>query len=86
MSESGIPGFEAVSWVGLLAPAGTPKPILDKIHQDLLAVLALPEIKERMATRGAELSPGSQAEFEAFIRNETAKWAKAVKDSGAHAE
>ena len=86
LSESGIPGFEAVSWVGLLAPAGTPKSILDKIHQDLLTVLALPEIKERMATSGAELSPGSQADFEAFIRNETAKWAKAVKDSGAHAE
>jgi tripartite-type tricarboxylate transporter receptor subunit TctC len=86
VSESGIPGFEAVSWVGLLAPAGTPKPILDKIHQDLLAVLALPDVKERMATTGAELSPGTPADFEVFIRSETTKWAKAVKDSGAHAE
>ena len=86
VSESGIPGFEAVSWVGLLAPAGTPKAVLDKIHQDLLAVLAMPDVKERMSTTGAELSPGSPADFEAFIRNEIAKWAKAVKDSGAQAE
>ncbi len=86
VSESGIPNFEAVSWVGLLAPAGTPKPVLDKIHQDLLTVLAIPDVKERMAITGAELSPGSPADFDAFIRNETAKWAKAVKDSGAHAE
>ena len=86
VNESGIPGFEAVSWVGLLAPAGTPKPILDKIHQDVLAVLATPEVKERMASTGAELATGTPAEFEAFIRNETSKWAKAVKDSGAHAD
>lgn len=86
VSESGIPGFEAVSWVGVLAPAGTPKPVLDKIHQDLLAVLALPDVKERMSATGAELSPGSPADFDTFIRNETTKWAKAVKDSGAQAE
>ena len=86
VSESGIPGFEAVSWVGVLAPAGTPKPILDKIHQDLLTVLAMPDVKERLATTGAELSSGTPADFEAFIRNETTKWAKAVKDSGARAE
>lgn len=86
VNESGIPGFEAVSWVGLLAPAGTSKPILDKIHQDVLAVLATPEVKERMASTGAELATGTPAEFEAFIRNETSKWAKAVKDSGAHAD
>ena len=86
VSESGIPGFEAVSWVGMLAPAGTPKPILDKIHQDLLTVLAMPDVKERLATTGAELSSGTPADFEAFIRNETTKWAKAVKDSGARAE
>ncbi len=86
VNESGIPGFEAVSWVGMLAPAGTPKPILDKIHQDVLAVLATPDVKERMASTGAELATGTPAEFEAFIRNETSKWAKAVKDSGAHAD
>jgi tripartite-type tricarboxylate transporter receptor subunit TctC len=86
VSESGIPGFEAVSWVGVLAPAGTPKAILDKLHQDLLSVLEMPDVKERLAVTGAELSPGTPAEFEAFIRNETAKWAKAVKDSGAQVE
>ena len=86
VSESGIPGFEAVSWVGILAPAGTPKSIIDKIHKDLLNVLDMPDVKERLAPTGAELSPGTSAEFEAFIRNETTKWSKAVKDSGARAE
>ena len=86
VNESGIPGFEAVSWVGMLAPVGTPKPIIDKINKDLLNVMNMPDVKERLAPTGAELSPGTSAEFEAFIRNETIKWSKAVKDSGARSE
>jgi len=86
VSESGLPGFEAVSWIGLLAPVGTPQPILDRIHQDTLAVLALPDVRERLAATGAELAPGTPAEFDAFIRNEIAKWARAVKASGAQAD
>lgn len=86
VAESGLPGFEAVSWIGLLAPAGTPQPILDRIHKDTLAVLALPDVRERLGATGAELSPGTPAEFNTFINNEIAKWAKAVKSSGAVAD
>jgi len=86
VAESGLPGFEAVSWIGLLAPAGTPQPILDRINQDTLAVLAMPDVRDRLAATGAELSPGTPAEFNTFITNEIAKWSKAVKSSGAVAD
>lgn len=86
VAESGLPGFEAVSWIGLVVPTGTPQAIVDKLNQDVLAVLALPDVRERLAATGAELAPGTPAEFGAFIKNEISKWAKAVKLSGAQAD
>jgi tripartite-type tricarboxylate transporter receptor subunit TctC len=83
MAESGLPGFEAVSWIGALVPAGTPQPIVDKIHTDLVAVLRMPEVKQQLGALGAIVVGNSQDEFAAWNRNEIAKWAKAVKDSGA---
>ena len=85
-SESGLPGFEAVSWLSLLVPTGTPQPIIEKINRDVTAILALPDVRERLAATGAELAPGTPAELDAFIRSEIAKWAKAVKISGAQAD
>lgn len=86
VSESGLPGFEAVSWLSLLVPTGTPQPIIEKINRDVTAVLALPDVRERLAATGAELTPSNPAELNAFIKVELAKWAKAVKVSGAQAE
>ncbi|HEY3047715.1 MAG TPA: tripartite tricarboxylate transporter substrate binding protein [Polaromonas sp.] len=86
VSESGLPGFEAVSWLSLLVPTGTPQPIIEKINRDVTAVLALPEVRERLAATGAELAPGTPAELDAFIRTEMTKWARAVKASGAQAD
>ena len=86
VSESGLPGFEAVSWLSLLVPVGTPQPIIEKINRDVTAVLALPDVRERLAATGAELSPSTPAELDTFIRNEIAKWSKAVKISGAQAD
>lgn len=86
VSESGLPGFEAVSWLSLLVPTGTPQPIIEKINRDVTAVLALPDVRERLAATGAELTPTNPAELDAFIRTELTKWAKAVKVSGAQAE
>ena len=83
VAEAGIPGFEAVSWIGALVPAGTPKDIVDKIYTDLVAVLRMPEIKERLAQSGAVVVGNTQEQFAAWNRNEIAKWAQAVKDSGA---
>ncbi len=86
MAESGLTGFEAVSWIGALVPAGTPQPIVDKIHTDLVAVLRMPEIKQKLGALGAEVVGNSQEEFAAWNRNEIAKWAKAIKQSGARVD
>jgi tripartite-type tricarboxylate transporter receptor subunit TctC len=86
IEESGLPGFEAVSWIGALVPAGTPKPVIDKIHADLVAVLRMPEVKEKLGALGAEVVGNTPEQFAAWNRNEIAKWSKAVKDSGAHVD
>jgi len=83
LAESGLPGFEAVSWIGALVPAGTPQPIADKIHADMVAVLRLPELRQQLAATGAIVVGNSREEFAQWNRNEIAKWAKAVKQSGA---
>jgi tripartite-type tricarboxylate transporter receptor subunit TctC len=83
IAEAGIPGFEAVSWIGALVPVGTPKDIVDKIYTDMVAVLRMPEIKERLGQSGAVVVGNTPEQFATWNRNEIAKWAQAVKDSGA---
>ena len=85
MAEAGLAGFEAVSWIGALVPAGTPKPIVDRIHTDLVAVLRMPDVQEKLAASGAVLVGNTQEQFAEWNRREIAKWSKAVKDSGARA-
>ncbi len=82
MAEA-MPGFEAVSWIGALVPAGTPKEVVEKIHADMVAVLRMPDVQEKLGASGAVLVGNSQEEFAAWNRNEIAKWARAVKVSGA---
>ena len=83
MTESGVPKFEAVSWIGALVPTGTPKEIVDKIHTDLVTVLRMPEVKEQLAQSGAEIVGDTPEQFASWNRNEIAKWSKAVQLSGA---
>jgi len=83
MAEQGLAGFEAVSWIGALVPAGTPKPIVDKIYTDMVAVLRMPEVQKQLGASGADVVGNTQEQFAAWNRNEISKWAKAVKDSGA---
>jgi tripartite-type tricarboxylate transporter receptor subunit TctC len=82
VQETALPGFEVSSWYGLCAPAGTPTPILDKIHTDLTAVLRIPEIQQRFNDLVVEVAPTSREEFAQFIRAETARWAQVIKDAG----
>lgn len=86
VAESGVPGFNAVSWIGALVPAGTPQDIVAKLNTDLVAVLNMPDVKERLAASGAELKPSTPAQLAEHIRTEIDKWGKAVKSSGAQAE
>jgi tripartite-type tricarboxylate transporter receptor subunit TctC len=84
--ESGLPGYEAYVWMGLLAPKGTPAPIVDKIYRDVLAVLATDEVKAYMATAGIEIVGSTPAEFARYFRAERDQWAKVVRDTGAKAD
>ncbi|MFL5239307.1 MAG: Bug family tripartite tricarboxylate transporter substrate binding protein [Rhizomicrobium sp.] len=82
MSESGFPGFDATAWFGLMAPAGTPEPIIDRLLRETVRVLALPDLRKKFDELGIETIGNSPAEFEAVIRAETLRWAKVIKDSG----
>jgi tripartite-type tricarboxylate transporter receptor subunit TctC len=84
--ESGVPGYEAYVWMGLLAPKGTPAPIIDKIHHDLLQTLATTEVRNYMASAGIEIVGSTPAEFGAFFRAERDQWAKIVRETGAKAD
>lgn len=86
MDETALPGFEVNSWYGLCAPAGTPAPLLDKIHADLTAVLRMPEIQQRLKDLVVAVAPTSREEFAQFIRAETARWARVIKDAGIRQE
>jgi tripartite-type tricarboxylate transporter receptor subunit TctC len=70
------------SWYGLCAPAGTPAPILEKVHADLTAVLRMPETQQRLRDMVVEAAPTSRDEFEQFIRAETTRWARVIKAAG----
>src|SRR5664279_2053157 len=82
MAESGYPGFEAVPWFGLLAPAGTPPDVVKKLHDETVKVLALPEIRKQFAETGLEPIGNTPAEFAAAIKTETPQWAKVIKEAG----
>ncbi len=83
VAEAGLSGYEATSWFGILAPAGTPAPIINQLNTQIVQALSDPEVRKQMAEQGAEPHPEKPDEFAAFIGSETAKWAKVVKDSGA---
>jgi tripartite-type tricarboxylate transporter receptor subunit TctC len=85
MAESGYPGFDAVPWFGLLAPAGTPPAVIDKIHRETVRVLALPEIQASLRTLGLDLIGNSPKEFADVIKAETPQWATVIRSAGIRA-
>jgi tripartite-type tricarboxylate transporter receptor subunit TctC len=82
ISEGGVPGYEATNWWGVVAPAGTPKPVIDRLHHELSMILATSETKKRFESEGGEAVQMSSEDFGKFIVSETAKWAKVVKEAG----
>ena len=83
MAEAGVAGYEASTWNGLVAPAGTPRPMVAKLNAELNKALATPTIKERFAAIGAEPAPVAPEQFGELIRREYAKWGEVVRRSGA---
>ena len=83
IAESGLPGYEAIAWNGLFAPAGTPKEVVDQINAALKKVLEAPDVKQRFDAQGFAAQWGTPADFGKFVQSEVDKWAKVVKTSGA---
>jgi len=82
VAEAGVPGYESVSWFGFVAPAGTPKDIVARLHREIVAILRTPEVNERFAREGTEVVASSPEEFERYIGAEAVKWAKVVRSAG----
>ena len=81
LAESGFPGFEAISWFGLLAPAHTAAPIIARVHEEIVKIAAQTDMRERLAQLGLEVAVNSPDEFAAVINADIAKWAKVIKDA-----
>ncbi len=86
VDEAGVPGYEATIWLGVMAPKGTPQPIVDKLNAEITKVMNRPDIKETWAKQGAVPMPMSPAEFDKYLRADIVKWAEVVKVSGAKIE
>jgi tripartite-type tricarboxylate transporter receptor subunit TctC len=86
LDEAGLKGYEIVGWNGLFVPAGTPRTIVTRLHEETTKALAQPDMKERLTTMGAEAVGNSPDEFRAFVKAEISKWARVVKEAGLKVE
>jgi tripartite-type tricarboxylate transporter receptor subunit TctC len=82
IDESGLPGYEFANWIGIVAPAGTPAAIVERLHKELTAIQNSPEMQKSFANEGAEVVRMTPAEYGQFIASETAKWGRVVKEGG----
>ena len=86
LSEAGLPGFEMLSWFGLLAPAATPRAIVTRLNAETIKALGAAEIRSAIATQGSEAMPGTPEQFGEYIRSEIARIAKIARSAGIKAE
>ena len=83
ISESGLAGYELENWYGVLAPAGTPREIVNKLNAEIVKILQTQDVKERLNSQGFEIRTSTPEQFAAYLKSEIVKWAKIVKESGA---
>jgi tripartite-type tricarboxylate transporter receptor subunit TctC len=83
IAESGLPGYEVINWYGVLVPAGTQKAIIAKLNAEIVKIMGMGDVTDRLSVVGIEPFPSTPAQFSSFIKEETNKWAKVVKFSGA---
>ena len=86
LAEAGLPGYESGIWLGLMAPAKTPRPVLEKLNAEVNRILSAPEVKENWLKQGTLTMGMSIEQFDKFLREEIVKWAKVVQVSGAKAD
>ena len=82
IAEAGLPGFEANNWNGIVVPAKTPRPIINRLNKEFAAALSLPDVKQFLFSQGLDAAPGTPEAFAAYIKSETVKWAKVIKAAG----
>jgi tripartite-type tricarboxylate transporter receptor subunit TctC len=81
-----LPGYEVSTWYGLFAPAATPRPVVEKLNAELVRILALPDVRERLGAEAYELPADTPEQFAGLIRAELVKWARVVKETGVRPE
>ena len=86
VAESGVPDYDLSGWIALFAPAGTPRPVVEKLNAEVTKVLQLPEVRTRFLDLGAEPSPMRVPEFSTWVQQEVTKWTRLVKESGIEPE
>ena len=86
VAESGIPGYDASTWYGIIAPAGTPHAVIARLNREMTTLLAALDFREQLMAAGADPAPNTPEQFAALIQSEISKWAKVIKISGARAE
>ncbi|HEY5962441.1 MAG TPA: tripartite tricarboxylate transporter substrate binding protein [Xanthobacteraceae bacterium] len=84
--EAGLPEYEGGNWIGFAVPAGTPKPVIEKLHKEIAAIQDMPEVQQQFLNRGAEVVKMTPAQFQAYIEREMAKWGDVVKQAGIKAQ
>jgi tripartite-type tricarboxylate transporter receptor subunit TctC len=82
IAAAGLPGYEATQWFGVLAPAGTPRPIIDRLHREITSALRASDVKQHLAAEGAEIVASTPEQFGDYLTSETAKWARVIKAAG----
>ena len=82
IAEAGVPGYEFTGWMGFLVPTGTPRPVVQKLHNEVARIVHLPEVKQRFSIDAADPVGNSPEEFTAYLKSEIARWTKVVKDAG----
>jgi len=86
VAESGLPGYESLQWYGLMLPARTPKPVLTLLYKELMSILQEPPVRTRLTEEGGEIVASNPEQFAAYIKAETAKWARVIKAANIRAE
>ncbi len=86
VSESGLPGYEAANWIGIVAPAGTPPAVVALLHKEISAMQKSPEVVKQFTKQGAAMMQMTSDQFAKFIASETAKWGRVVKEAGIKAQ
>jgi tripartite-type tricarboxylate transporter receptor subunit TctC len=86
IAEQGLPGFDVSAWFGVFTTAGTPRPVVDRLNAEIVRILSLPDVREKLLGIGMEPVTNSPDQFAAYVQSEIAKWAQVVKASGAKAQ